>query len=180
MKWFDTLRPKLETLSAAYGIPLGLPVGWIEEESGGNIRSTTSLDERGYFQLMPDESAQLHLDHKRLSYDIDYSLNAGYQLINMYCSKMDRWGIITLDKNTELYFRLCKFVHSIGEGAARVIISEASKASAMATWGDFKAYCHIKDGEYLHRFKHSPVKWIGMVDRVFSAGAPYGFDLMCI
>ena len=81
-KRVDALLDKLRGLSQSTGIPLGLMVGWIAKESGGRLavfsqpgKGDTSMDERGYWQLTPEESKTLGLDHARLSVDADYSLS---------------------------------------------------------------------------------------------------------
>ena len=175
LSWLPALRDRLETACTASGVPLGVAVGWIEVESGGRIGEVTSLGERGLFQLIPDEIEDLGLNAAKLSTDVDYSIQSGMALIAL-CRKYLRAYAVTLNDGDELYWRLVKFVHSIGPGAARTIVREAAKAGALTDWDALKVYCQGRDSDYLQRLRHSPMKWIGLVDRMFTIGAPYGVD----
>lgn len=169
--WLPAVRGKLDVLCAEYSVPIGFVCGWIQEESAGHITSTTSLDERGMFQLLPEESADLRLDHERLSVDMDYSLEAGFILIDHYESVVDAFAIEGLTHTDDLFWHLVKFAHSIGSGAARYIVRGARTAGAMANWSDFSAYCGRHEADIFAAVKHSPVKWVKMVDAVFTVAA---------
>jgi len=185
-RWLPKLRPRLETLCLEHGVPLGVAVGWIQKESGGRLSETTSYDERGYFQLMPEESKDLGLDHARLSTDSDYSLEAGFTLIASYnrrvlkaashASITDQRVRAFLDTphGTEYRFRLVKFFHSIGGGAAKAIFLDALIDQAADSWAALSIYAMERDDQYLHELKHRPSKWIGLVNEMFKIGEPYG------
>ncbi len=181
--WLPSLREQLESLRAAWTVPLGVPVGWIEVESGGRLGEVTSLDERGYFQLLPEESMDLGLNHARLSTDSAYSLSAGFKLIEYYrhqvtriCATVGADGYVRT--GSEYHWRLVKFAHSIGQGAARIILDDAVKFNSAISWDMLKSYALQHDADYTVRLKHSPAKWFALVDRMFSIGAPYGVEML--
>lgn len=172
-KLVDAILGKLESAAKAASIPLGLIVGWILEESAGKITSTTKLDERGYFQLMPSESKALGLDHKKLSMDSDYSIDAGIKLVEKYAKSAEKLDIAK--KGSAYFWKLVKLCHTMGTGATQKIVAEAKKAGAVGSWEALEAYAVTNDKELLHTTKHSPKKWFPLVDKVFEAGKPYGF-----
>ena len=178
-QWLPNLRPALERGCAEFSVPLGVPVGWIQVESGGRIGEVTELDERGFFQLLPDESADLGLDHQRLSYDVEYSVRGGFLLIDRYRRILRNFTVQLqplLLNGSEFQWRLVKFCHGIGPGAARTISREASAANLFDTWPNFFAYCQRNDAMYLQRLKHSPFKWCSQIDKMFDIGRPYQID----
>jgi len=177
LSWLPDIRDRIEQLAAEFQVPVGLAIGWIEVESGGHIGEVTSLGERGYFQLMDDESASLGLNHDRLSIDIDYSLRGGFMLVDYYRDMVGRWEVETLEG--ELFWRMVKMAHSIGPGACKVIVKQAVASSALATWSDFRSFCFRNDHKFVVALRHSPAKWCALVDRVFLIGSPFGFDLTC-
>ena len=175
LAWLPKLRPQLEAACAADGVPLGVVVGWIQVESGGRVSEMTALGERGLFQLIPDEIEDLGLDAIKLSSDVAYSILGGMALIKR-CRRYLRSYGVDLPDGDELYWRLVKFVHSIGPGAARTVIREAARDGTLESWHALKAYCQARDADYLHRLRHSPMKWIGLVDRMFEIGRPFGVE----
>jgi len=184
-RWLPALRVKLEDLCLTHQVPLGVAVGWIERESGGRLGDVTDLDERGYFQILPDESKDLGLpavDHKRLSTDSDFSLEIGFRLVRHYRKVVMGWEISGLDPGSETAWRFVKFAHSIGPGAAhRIVVDASSQAGMLGSWGLFSEYCRLNDGRYRLSKEdgglgHSPAKWINFVNDVFVSGEPYGLD----
>jgi hypothetical protein len=166
--------PGLRTAASTSGIPLGLLVGWIARESGGKIGETTKLDERGYFQLHPDESKSLGLDHQRLSTDPQYSINAGLKLIGLkYMPFADKFNIFP--KGSSDYWKLVKLGHTMGSGAAAIVVNDARAAGATGSWAALEKYALDHNSELFSKAKHSPAKWFPLVDAVATAGAPFGF-----
>lgn len=178
--WLPKLRPQLQSLCNAWLVPLGVPVGWIQVESGGRLDEVTTLKERGYFQLMPSESADLGLQHERLTTDSMYSLSAGFKLINYYSRAIGRvcriGGIEYVRPGTEYHWRLVKLGHSMGLGATQRILLDAAKEHATISWDVLKAYALQNDAALTQKTKHSPAKWFPFIDRMFAIGQPYGLD----
>lgn len=168
-KRVDAILPALKTAAAAADIPLGLMVGWIAKESGGRLDEKTRYDERGYFQLMPDESKALGLDHQRLSTDSDYSIHAGVLLIKKYALLADGYGIFV--KGSSDYWRLVKLIHTVGNGDVKSLVSAATTAGALSSWNTFEQFA-LSGGAHT---KHSPSKWFPLVDKVYMVGLPFGF-----
>jgi hypothetical protein len=169
----DAILPQLQTASQTSGIPLGLLIGWIAKESGGRLADTTSLDERGFFQLMPDESKTLGLDHKRLSTDSQYSIDGGIKLVQNYANRARSLGIAP--DGTSYFWKLVKLIHSMGGGSVAKIVDGAKAASATISWDALEKHAVDNDAHYLSLVKHSPKKWFTMVDDVYRIGAPFGF-----
>jgi hypothetical protein len=168
-KWkgVNAILGKLQAAAQSTGIPLGLMVGWIGMESGGKLSDTTSLDERGYFQLMPDESKSIGVDHQRLSTDADYSIDAGIKLIRKYQSTINNLGF---PAGTSFYWRLVKLAHSMGSGQVNKVVKAAKDAGAAGSWDDLEQFAL---GMKING--PQPKKWFPFVDKVYAAGRPFGF-----
>ena len=166
-RWLGQLAPQLEKL--APGIPMPLLLGWIEVESGGDLKSSTSLDERGYFQLMPDESKQLNLDHQRLSTDSEYSLQGGIRLVELYAKTVDSLGYSRSDPD---FWRMVKFEHAIGPGSVQHLLKDMQTHRITSrSWVTIEQYSKLNEKRLLHDLKHDPVKWTANVDKVFAQGS---------
>lgn len=172
-KLVDAIMGDLKDAASASGIPLGLLVGWIAKESGGKLGEVTKLDERGYFQLMPDESKSLGLDHQRLSTDPVYSINAGLLLIGKYMKVAQALGVAPV--GSSYFWKLVKLAHTMGTGAMNKIVGAAAAANLAGSWSTLEGYALANNDELLRTTKHSPAKWFPLVDAVYKVGAPFGF-----
>ena len=168
-KLVDKLLPRLKEIASQTGIPLGLMVAWIAKESGGKLSDHTSLDERGYYQLMPEESKHLGLDHQRLSTDSDYSLDAGTKLIRDYQGFVNDLNLSTAPAGSALYWIFVKLGHTVGKGRAKTWIKQAQGAGHLASWPDFRDYIMANVSG------SRPKKWLPFLDSIYALGKPFGF-----
>lgn len=173
LPWLPPVLPQLKELCRFYKHPVGLHVGWIEVESGGNLREVTPLGERGLYQPSPDEQKALQLNPLKLTGDTTYSILAGFKLIGYYMRWLEALKL-PLMRTQELYWLSVKFGFSVGMGAAKRILIDASAASALTDWHTFLSFCISQDAYYFAKFDHSSAKWAKQVDRVQIIGTPYG------
>lgn len=155
-----------------YGIdhPPWIRLGWPAVESGFDYSEVTSYDERGYFQLMPDESKSLGLDHARLSTDPEYSYSGGIALLEKYSSRVaKKYGLSSRD---ELHYRLVKLTHAV-PAVADALVSRVQQAGYALTWDAIAQYGQDNESALLHDTGHSPSKWIGNVNAVYDKGNYY-------
>lgn len=172
-KLVDKILPQLKAASESSGVPLGVLVGWVAKESGGKLGEVTRLDERGVFQLHPDESKALGLDHQRLSTDLTYSINGGLALIGKYMGQATKLDIAP--KSSEFFWKLVKLAHTMGSGATAKIVAMAKTAGEAKTWKRLEDYALSHEKEIMHAVKHSPAKWFPFIDAIYRLGAPFGF-----
>jgi hypothetical protein len=175
-KLVNALLPELQKAAYSSGIALGLLVGWVAKESGGKLATKpqpgpgdTKYDERGYFQLTPEEAKALGLDHNRLSTDATYSINGGISLINKYAGVADGYSLFP--RGSSAYWRLVKLIHSMGSGDVQKLALGAKSAARGSSWSDFEQYA--RSGAV--KTKHSPDKWFAFVNAVYDVGQPFGF-----
>lgn len=147
-KLVDQILPALQAASLSSQIPLGVLVGWIARESGGKLSDTTKYDERGYFQLMPDESKALGLDHQRLSTDSTYSINAGLLLIGKYMKQAVALGIAP--QGSSFFWKLVKLIHSMGLGAVQKIVAAAKADGSTTSWSALEQFAMDHNSEPEH------------------------------
>lgn len=145
----ETLRSKVQQLSLASGIPTDFLLAWISQESDGNLREVTSLNERGYFQIMgphvaggkavqlkDTEASVIGLTitdtgtsptdtTARLSTDPDFSLQAGVKLVQYYRRQANvARDHFHLNWSEADMWRLTKLEH-VGEGFAQATLFAA-------------------------------------------------------
>ncbi len=137
---FRVLVPALEKYRGNW--PLDFLLGWIKKESDGSIQSHTSLDERGYFQLHPDESKTLGVDHLRLTTDSDYSIQAGIQLVNHRGKSAAKYAaLFGIPASGEVYLALTKLMHWLPYGVQCIVEVMKKKNFVPTSWESFKAFC---------------------------------------
>jgi len=176
-KRVDALLPRLASIADTQNIPLGLLAGWIAKESGGKLATKpqpgpgdTSMDERGYGQLSPDESLKLRLDHQRLSTDSDYSLRALVNLIHEYEVDVQTLKLPAADGYSAFYWLLVKLNHTVGVGQTKKWAKAALDAGKADSWDDFKTFVLGKSWK-----GPQPKKWLPFMDELYAIGRPFGF-----
>ena len=152
-------------------VPLDFLLGWIEVESDGRIDEVTSLDERGFFQIHPDESkdARPPIQHARLSTDPDYSVQAGLQLARYYAA-LARSRFPWIPAGSELFWRVVKLQHAMGSPLAKRFLTDMHNRGIPFTWDNIKRF-ELSDGPRFHRlFRTDRGRFGRNVDRVFAYG----------
>ena len=170
-------QPLLPLLQKYRGdAPLEFLLGWIAVESGGDIRSTTHLDERGYFQLHPGESKTLGIDHDRLSTDPDYSIQQGIVLARYQANKVARhFGYAP---GSALTWPLSKLLHWLPLGVHVIMDMQKRQGLHATTWDELRSFVlahaeaiqkEITRRDTQHRV-WSPRRGIANVDKVLQRG----------
>lgn len=173
----NAILEELRKAALSSGIPLGLIVGWVARESAGKLAAKpqpgpgdTKMDERGYFQLTPEESKSLGVEHRRLSTDSTYSINAGLLLIGKYMRAVDALNVAP--KGSPYYWMLVKLGHTMGSGGMRRVVDGARAAGQASSWQKLEDYALANASTYS---KPSVKKWFPFVDSVREVGASFGF-----
>jgi len=131
-------------------IPLEFLLGWIAVESGGRIDVITPrLNERGFFQIHPDESKDRGFQHERLTTDPDYSVQAGIANVRYYAD-LARQRFPSIPPGSELFWRIVKLQHAMGSPLARRLLDSMRASNIPLTWEAIKRY-EVTNGPGLHR-----------------------------
>ncbi len=143
-------------------IPISFELGWAKRESGGNNADTTPGREYGFFQISPQESRALGLDHDRIHVDPPYAVQAGVALINDYAGKAADLGYAF---DTDDFWRIVKLIHTVGLGGTRQIIDAAGGGSP--SWSQIEA--NVDSGMFVGG--RTAASAFGIVDDTMSMGA---------
>jgi len=138
---------QLLPLLRRYGadIPAEYLLGWITVESGGKLGDLTKICERGYFQVHPEESQDLKLDHDRLSTDPAYSVEGGIKLVRKYAAGVKSLaGQFNLNKDTDLFWGLVKLRHWIPSAPVRILSQMRRDGVAVTDWNSVRQYVRLK------------------------------------
>ena len=170
--WIPKVIPLLERYRQ--DLPLEFLLGWIQIESGGKNATVTNLDERGYFQVHPDESKDYGFtDHQRISRDADYSVQVGIELVRR---KAKRAKLLGFRPGTDLFNHAIKLLHWAPAGVKAILQRMKADGFAFAdkSWSEFKEYVQNHHLEIQILTKKlsgknlSPIRGIANVDKLFA------------
>lgn len=138
-----TSGPDLARLLNKYrlDIPLHFLLGWIEVESGRRIDSSTYLCERGYFQIHPDQSKDLGWNHEPLSYDPDYSIKRGVELVRAMVRATEKLATkYGVSKASDAFWGLVKMYHWIPSSPEKILAHMSSRGRRPTSWTAIMQY----------------------------------------
>jgi hypothetical protein len=155
-------------------VPLEFLLGWIAVESGGRIGTTTSLDERGYFQVHPDESRTLGFDHQRLSTDASYSVQKGIALArHRAAAAATGFGV---PPGSELAWAGSKLLHWLPLGVRHILALMKRQQFRPTTWAELRSFILDNRAALLSQLKAragtgwDPKVGVANVDKVLRRG----------
>lgn len=172
--WVKTLTPLLNKYRG--DIPLDFLLGWIAVESYGKIDVTTSLNERGYFQIHPDESKMLKItDHNRLSTDPEFSISGGISLIRNRGIQAGKIAdSIGFAKGSDLYWHIVKLLHWLPGGVKIITDEMISQGFRPSDWDEYKNFV-IRNQEKIKQTMRNrfgkvwdPLKGLANVDKLYN------------
>ena len=149
-------------------IPVDFLLGWIEVESGRQLGSLTSICERGYFQLHPEESSRLGLDHDLIGTNADYSVAGGIALVAQYRRRIDALSQrYRIPRGSDLYWRLVKLCHWIPTAAEKILSAMARAGIPPAGWDSIRGFASKQSAALARTIKRDPIDGVRSVDHMF-------------
>lgn len=172
----------MQFLASEFRQPLGLNVGWVEVESGGDVHNSTDIlgGEYGLYQISADERAVIGANPDLLQTDESYSLYMGNRLADHYAGVVRSWRLPIRD-GSEYFWRLVKACHTFGSESLHQALLGAFAADQGSTWEDFEAWARENPDTFGKTVQLSPAQalyHLGNIDRVFAIGAPYGLTTL--
>ena len=164
MSWVDDVMPYLQQYGGAY--PLDFLLGWIQQEAGGKITSTTSLGEAGFFQIYPETARDLGIDITRVKTDPAYSVSAGIQMLDYYRRATDT-GV--WPEGSQAYYGAIKLRHAVPAIASAATTAMRGAGVQFTEWPDAADWIETNLPSFVsgHSFSH----WVDNVSAVFRRGA---------
>jgi hypothetical protein len=168
--WVNLYAPIIAKVASGSDVPLAMLLGHVQHESGGRPTDRTKLDERGLFQIHPGTSKDMGFDHAKL-FDPHYNIWAGVEMFRRMADKLQREYRQLFPTRDDFFWHVVRFEFSIGSGALRKILrAMAADNVRPRSWAQFESYLTTNRQRLLSLTKHDPVKWAGMVNRVFTTG----------
>jgi hypothetical protein len=150
-------------------IPLEFLLGWIDVESAWVLEPPSVTCERGYFQLYPEDSTILGLDHDRIGTDPAYSIQSGVPFVNHARKQIERavkaFGVAP---NSDLYWHLVKLWHWIPSAPEKILAAMSAHGVKATDWQSVRAFAHDNFDSLTKIIRRDPRDGIGGVDRMFA------------
>jgi len=150
-------------------IPLEFLLGWIDVESAWVLEPPSVTCERGYFQLYPEDSVNLGLDHDRIGTDPAYSVRAGVPFVNRARKQIDRavkaFGVV---RNSDLYWRLVKLWHWIPSGPEKILAAMSAQGVRANDWESVRAFVRDNFDSLTKIIRRDPRDGVRSVDHMFA------------
>jgi hypothetical protein len=170
--WVSGLLPLLECYRG--DIPLDFLIGWIAVETGGCVGDISRIDERGYFQIHPDELKNIKLkvngqpapvDRERLATDPEYSVRAGIALVRYYMGRAE--SVLKIKRGTDLFWPMVKFQHT-GTGFVQRFLGDMRRhGKSPTTWAEVRRYAEENRDRLKSVVGYDPVRLVENVDHLF-------------
>jgi len=116
-------------------LPREFLLGWMAKESDGRVGVTTSLGERGYFQIHPDEAKEVlglkDADFRRTSTNREFSIQQGIRLVQAHRTNITSNYSVT--DPSELLWQLTKTRHGL-PGLLKSILDRLKKDGKDIEW----------------------------------------------
>ncbi len=114
-------------------LPRDFLLGWMAKENDGQVSPTTSLGERGYFQVHPEE-ATLYLGlsgsaFEKLSTDRETAIREGIKIVRRHRAEIAKYGVT----NADLLLRLTKTRHGLPANL-RTVLDKLSSSGSVIGW----------------------------------------------
>jgi len=149
-------------------IPLEFLLAWIDVESGWVLEAPSVTCERGFFQLYPEDSAVMGLDHDRIGTDAAYSIQSGVPLVTRARKRIERavrsFGV---PMNSDLYWRLVKLWHWIPSGPEKILASMSAQGVRATDWDTVRAFARNNAESLTKLIRRDPRDGVRGVDRMF-------------
>jgi hypothetical protein len=173
--WVRELVPLLDRYRG--DIPLDFLIGWIDVENGEkfNGKDKSPANERGYFQIHPDESKKMGVpDHTRLSFDRECSIKWGIELVR---DKMKQVQQLGFRYGTDLFWAMVKLLHWLPVGVHAILKHMERNGFRTSNWEEFKGYVRRNQKELLILIPgakpgtlRDPIRGIDNADRTIKRG----------
>lgn len=116
-------------------LPRDFLLGWMAKESDGRVGVTTSLGERGYFQIHPAEFREIlklrDTDFQRVSTDREFSIRQGIALVQAHRSNIT--ANYSVSDPSELLCKLTKARHGL-PGLLKATLDGMKKSGTAIEW----------------------------------------------